>query len=80
MGDPKAIDDYLKKMLLEAKKSKVLEQDRGLEKNPAKVLNIVGPLSKLWVGVDEVKCSRKSDRMSLEDLSTAIEQTVVLVG
>ena len=38
------------------------------------------PLSKLWVGVDEVKRSGKSGRMSLEDLSTAIEQTVVLVG
>ena len=40
----------------------------------------MGPLSKLWVGVDEAKCSGKSGRMSLEDLSTAIEQTVVLVG
>ena len=40
----------------------------------------MGPLSKLWVGVDEAKCSRKSGRMSLEDLSTAIEQTGVLVG
>ena len=40
----------------------------------------MGPPSKLWVGVDEVKCSEKSGRVSLEDLSTAIEQTVVLVG
>ena len=32
MGGPKAIDDYLKEMLLEAKKSRELEQDRSLEK------------------------------------------------
>ena len=32
MGGPKAIDDYLTEMLLEVKKPKELEQDRGLEK------------------------------------------------
>ena len=67
-------------MLLEVKKSRKLEQDRSLEKTQQKVLNIMGPLSKLWVGLDEVKCSEKSGEMSLEDLSTAIEQAVVLVG
>ena len=80
MGGPKAIDDYLKEMLLEANKSRELEQDRTLEKIQQKVLNIMKPLSKLWVVMDEVKCSGKSGRMNLEDLSTAIEQTVVLVG
>ena len=40
----------------------------------------MGPLSKLWFGVDKVNCSGKSGRMSLEDLSTSIEKTVVLVG
>ena len=80
IGGPKTIDDYLKEMLLEANKSRELEQDRTLEKIQQKVLNIMGPLSKLWVVMDEVKCSGKSGRMSLEDLSTAIEQTVVLVG
>ena len=77
--DPKAINDYLKDMLLEAKKPRELEQDQGLEKIRQKVLNIIRPLSKLWVGVDKVKCSGKSGRNSLEALSTAIEQTVVLV-
>ena len=76
----KAIDDYLKEMLLEAKTSRELEQDRSLEKTQQKVLNIMEPLSKLWVGVDKVKCSEKSGEMNLEDLSTAIEQAVVLVG
>ena len=78
MVGPKAIDDCLKEMLPEAKKSRELEQDQSLEKIRQKILNIMGPLSKLWVGMDEIKCSGKSGRMSLEDLSTAIEQTVVL--
>ena len=72
MGGSKAIDDYLKEMLLEAKKSRELEQDRSLEKIQQKVLNMGR--------VDEAKSCGKSDRMSLEDLSTATEQTVVLVG
>ena len=80
MGGPKTINDYLKEMLLEAKKSRELEQDRSLEKIQQKVLNNTGPLSNLWVGVDGVKCSGKSGRMSLDELSTAIEQTVILVG
>ena len=67
-------------MLLEANKSRELEQHRSLEKIQQKVLNIMGPLSKLWVRVDEVKCSGKSGLMSLEDLLTATEQTVDLVG
>ena len=66
-------------MLLEAKKSRELEQDWSLDKIQQKLLNIIGPLSKLWM-VDEVKCSRKSGRMSLEYSSTAIKQTGVLVG
>lgn len=80
MGDPKTIDNYLKEMLLKAKISRELQQDWSLEKIKQKVLNIMGPLSKLRVGVDEVNCSGKFDRMSLEDLSAVIEQTVVLVG
>ena len=67
-------------MLLDTKRSRELDHNRDLEKIQQKVLNIMGPLSKLWVGMDEVKCSGKSGRMSLEDLTTAIEQTVVLVG
>ena len=80
MRGRKDIDNYLKKIILEAKKPRKLEQDRSLEKIQQKVLNIMGPLSKLRVGVDEDNCSGKSGRMSLEDLSIAIEQTVVLVG
>ena len=80
MGGPRTINDYLKEMLLEAKKSRELEQDRSLEKIQQKVLNNMGPLSNLWVEVDGVKCSGKSGRMSLDELSTAIEQTVILVG
>ena len=55
MEGRKAIDDYLKEMVIEAKKSRELEQDRSLEKIQQQVLNIMGPLSKLWVGVDEIK-------------------------
>ena len=80
MGGPKVIDDYLKEMLWEAKKSKELEQGQSLENIQQKVLNIMEPVSKLWVGVDEVKCSGKSWQMSLQDLPTAIDQTGVLVG
>ena len=42
-------------MLLEAKKPRELEQDQSLKKIQQKILNIMGPLSKLWFGVDEVK-------------------------
>ena len=47
MGGLKAIDDYLKKLILEAKKPRKLEQDRSLEKIQRKILNIMGLLSKL---------------------------------
>ena len=62
MMGPKVIDDYLNEMLWEAKKSRELEQDQSLEKIQQKVLNIMEPLSKLWVGVDEVKSSGNLDK------------------
>ena len=66
-------------MLLEAKNCREQEQNPNREEIKQKVLNM-GALYKLLVGVDEVECSEKSGRMSLRDLSSAIEQTVVLVS
>ena len=66
-------------MLLEAKNCREQEQNPNREEIKQKVLNM-GALYKLLVGVDEVECSEKSGRMSLRDLSSAIEQTVVLMS
>ena len=66
-------------MLLEAKNCREQEQNLNREEIKQKVLNM-GALYKLLVGVDEVECSEKSGRMSLRDLSSAIEQTVVLMS
>ena len=60
IGNAKTNDDYLKEMLYEAKRTKVIEHDKNLEKIQQKILNTMGPLGKLWVGVDEVKTSNRS--------------------
>ena len=74
MGSPKVIANYLKEILQEAK------NPGNWSKTEARKKSNTRPLSKLWIWVDKVKCFRKSDLTGLEDLSTAIEQTVVLVG
>ena len=67
-------------MLIEAKKSKNVEQDQRLTRIQQKVLNIMGSLSKLWVGVVKVKSLGKLGQLSIKDLAKAVQQIVLLVG
>ena len=57
VGAPKTMDDYLKEMLIEARKSKEMDKDKTLGKIQRKVMNVFGPLSKIWNEVDLMKSS-----------------------
>ena len=65
-GGPKKFDEYLREIIIEAKKIQRHKQDQRLKRIKQKVFNIMGPLAKLWVEVDKIKSSEKSDKMSIE--------------
>ena len=65
-------------MLIEAKTSLDIKQDRRLERIQQKVLNM-GPLAKLWFGIEEFKSLGKLAQMIIENLARAVGQTAALV-
>ena len=57
----KNLDDYLKELLKQKKRPQDIAMENTLEKVKDKILGIImGPLSKLWVMVEEVNSGRNS--------------------
>lgn len=46
------MDDYIKEILLEAKKDKGVDEGKNLEKSQKKVMYIMRPFSKLCMSLD----------------------------
>ena len=82
--DPtKKLDDFVRSILKEKRKTgtEVINQDNVLEKVQTKIREIMGPLSRVWKIVEEARES--SDRkvtISLDELQSFVEQTVIMVG
>ena len=76
---PRKLDEYISESLHDSR-SKDAEKDKNLEKLQQKVVNIMGPLSRAWSEVDLVKKSGKPANMSVPELSTTIEQAIILTG
>ena len=69
--DPvKRLNDYLQKLLKQKKRLQDIAIDKTLEKVQDKVLDIMGPLSKLWVMVEQVNSGSGS--------SSTVEMDIVL--
>ena len=82
--DPvKKLDDYLQELLKQKKKPQDIAIDNTLEKAKDKVLDIMGPLSKLWVMVEQVSSGSASGSSSTVEMDTVLElleKTVLLIG
>ena len=82
--DPvKKLDDYLQELLKQKKKPQDIAIDNTLEKVKDKVLDIMGPLSKLWVMVEQVSSGSASGSSSTVEMDTVLElleKTVLLIG
>lgn len=78
---PKKLDDFFKELLEEKKKRSELFWDSNLERMQQKTLNVFGPLSKVWMTLEEAN-NAKDDKVEipLEDLTTSLEQSVMLLG
>ena len=75
------LDDYLQELLKQKKRPEYIAVDNALEKVQDKVLDIVGPLSKLWVMTEQLNSGSGSS--STVEMDTALElseKTVLLTG
>ena len=82
--DPvKKLDDYLQELLKQKKRPQDIATGNTLEKVQDKVLDIMGPLSKLWVMVEQVNSGSGSS--STQEMDTVLvlellEKAVLLIG
>ena len=69
--DPvKKLDDYLQMLLKHKKRPQDIAVDNTLEKVEDKVLDTMGPLSKLWFMVEQVNSVSASGSSSTIEMST----------
>ena len=80
--DPvKKIDDYLQELLKQKKRPEDIAIDNTLEKFQDKDLDIMGPLLKLWVMVEQVNSgSGSSSTVEMDTVLELLEKTVLLTG
>ena len=65
MPPPAPLDDFLRGVLEENHKYLQIQKDKLLQKMQQKVLNVLGPLSKIWQKIeDSTQC--KADRVEID--------------
>ena len=80
--DPiKKLDDYLLEPLKQKNRPQDIAIDNTLEKVQDKVLDIMGPLSKLWVMVEQVNSgSGSSSTVEMDTVLKRLEKTKLFIG
>ena len=81
IGGPKKLDEFFRELLDEQKKKTELFWDSSLEKIQQKIVNVLGPLSKVWMAIESAnEAEAEKVEIPLEDISTGLEQSILLVG
>ena len=79
LNQVKKIDESLRDLLMEKNKTNSVAVDEILGKIQKKTLSVMGPLSKVWLKLEN---ARKSDAppLPLEEILSLLEQTICLLG
>ena len=78
---PKKMDDFMKELLLEKRNHFEIMSDTNLVKLQQKLLDVMGPLSKIWTTAESAKTFQDEHVVvSLGDMLRYLDQTVVLLA
>ena len=79
LSQVKKMDEFLRDLLKEKTKNNSLAVDEILGKIQKRTLSVMGPLSKVWLKLENAK---KSDAppLSLDEILSLLEQTICLLG
>ena len=79
LNQVKKMDEFLRHLLKEKNKNNPLAVDEILGKIQKRTLSVMGPLSKVWLKLENAK---KSDAppLSLDEIRSLLEQTIYLLG
>ena len=73
-----ALDDFVKTLLVS---QTVITTDHQMEKFQEKILQVMGPLSRLWKGLEDARNeSSEAVEVPVDTFATLIEQTTLLLG
>ena len=74
ISGPKKLDEFFRELLDEQKKKTELFWDSSLEKIQLKIVNVLGPLSKVWMTIESAnEAEAEKVELPLEDISTGLE-------
>ena len=79
LNTPK-VDDYLGEIFESLNKSYGKDSDGTLSKTQARISNIMGPLGRLWLNLEEVRAGKSSEELDLFECLRLVEQSVTLLG
>ena len=74
------VDGYLDEIFETLGKSYGRESDGTLSKTQARINNVMGPLGKLWLNLENIRTGESSDELDLFGCLTLVEQSVTLLG
>ena len=78
---PAPLDDFLRGILEENHKYLQMQEDKLLQKMQQKVLNALGPLSKIWQKIeDSTQCKTDSVEINLVEFKELTEQSILMLG
>ena len=81
LDNVKKLDDFLREILKEKRKTNEQNIENVLEKLQRKTVDVMGPLSKLWNILEGAKGAEEDAvQISINDLLHYVEQTVLLLG
>ena len=81
LDNVKKLDDFLRDILKEKRKTNEQNIENVLEKLQRKTVDVMGPLSKLWNILEGAKGAEEDAvQISINDLLHYVEQTVLLLG
>ena len=81
LNQVKKFDDFVGDILKYKHEQKHLDMNFIFEKNQSKNASVMGPLSKLWMLVEDARKSKeKQIPIDLDNITAYIEKTVLLLG
>ena len=75
VDQPQTVDDFVVPLMSENETAVNL----SLEKIQQKIVNVMGPLNKIWKALEDVK-NDPTSTLSLEEVATNMDKTVLLLG
>ena len=75
VDQPQTVDDFIVPLMSENETAVNL----SLEKVQQKIVNVMGPLDKIWKALEDVK-NDPTSTLSLEEVATNMDKTVLLLG